>query len=125
MRADFRAPRWRKAELAPGRPFKVAIVGAGMSGIIAAHRLLQAGVEFEVFEKNDDVGGTWLRISTPIAESISPTPCTATPSPRRAIGRNFYSPQGVLLDDFQSCATSLGIPAEHPLRHRGRARRLR
>ena len=36
------------------------MVGAGASGLAAAHRLRQAGVEVVVFEKNADVGGTWL-----------------------------------------------------------------
>jgi 4-hydroxyacetophenone monooxygenase len=57
---DPKAPAWSKAELAPGRDLHVTIVGAGMSGLLAAHRLAQAGVPFTVYEKNDDVGGTWF-----------------------------------------------------------------
>ena len=57
---DLRAPSWRKEDLAPGRTFRVAVVGAGMSGLAAAHRLRQAGLDVVVLEKNDDVGGTWL-----------------------------------------------------------------
>jgi 4-hydroxyacetophenone monooxygenase len=55
---DPRAPSWRVDEVGP--PFRCAVVGAGASGLAAAHRLRQAGVEVTVFEKNDDVGGTWL-----------------------------------------------------------------
>ena len=40
--------------------FRCAVVGAGASGLAAAHRLRQAGIEVTVFEKNADVGGTWL-----------------------------------------------------------------
>ena len=40
--------------------FRCAVIGAGASGLAAAHRLRQAGVEVVVFEKNADVGGTWL-----------------------------------------------------------------
>lgn len=57
---DLREPRWNKAQLAPGRDFKVAIVGAGESGLVTALRLKQAGVPFVIYEKNADVGGTWL-----------------------------------------------------------------
>ncbi len=39
--------------------FKVAIIGAGMSGICAAIKLQEAGIPFVIFEKNDAVGGTW------------------------------------------------------------------
>lgn len=62
---DTGAPTWTAEELAPGREFRVAIVGAGMSGMVAAHRLRQAGVEVTVFEKNSDVGGTWLENAYP------------------------------------------------------------
>src|SRR5262245_28193783 len=34
---DRRAPDWRKDEVAPGVDFKVAVIGAGMSGLLAAH----------------------------------------------------------------------------------------
>jgi len=55
---DLRAPSWRLAQL--GGSFRCAVVGAGASGLAAAHRLRQAGVDVTVFEKNGDVGGTWL-----------------------------------------------------------------
>ena len=39
---------------------RVGIIGAGMSGICMAAKLLDAGIEsFTVFEKADEVGGTW------------------------------------------------------------------
>jgi cation diffusion facilitator CzcD-associated flavoprotein CzcO len=38
---------------------RVAIVGAGVSGIAAARTLDRAGIPFTVFEKAGDVGGTW------------------------------------------------------------------
>ncbi|MDV6012520.1 NAD(P)/FAD-dependent oxidoreductase [Haloechinothrix sp. LS1_15] len=38
----------------------VAIIGAGMSGLCMAIRLLQAGINrFVIYEKGSDVGGTW------------------------------------------------------------------
>ncbi|HVT42654.1 MAG TPA: NAD(P)/FAD-dependent oxidoreductase [Acidimicrobiales bacterium] len=55
---DPRHPTWHVDE-ATG-PFRCAVVGAGASGIAAAHRLRQAGVAVTAFEKNADVGGTWL-----------------------------------------------------------------
>ena len=62
---DHRAPGWHKGSLAPDVEFSVAIIGAGMSGILAALRLQQAGVPFVVLEKNDDVGGTWFENTYP------------------------------------------------------------
>ncbi len=55
---DPREPTWRLADI--GGSFRCAVIGAGASGLAAAHRLRQAGVEVAVFEKNADVGGTWL-----------------------------------------------------------------
>src|SRR6476661_4166283 len=42
------------------RSLKVAIIGAGMSGLCIAAKLQDAGIEtFTIFEKADEVGGTW------------------------------------------------------------------
>ena len=43
----------------------VLVIGAGMSGLLAAIRLQQAGYPFTVLEKNDGVGGTWWENSYP------------------------------------------------------------
>lgn len=39
--------------------YRVAIVGAGFSGLCMAARLTQAGVPYVIYEKQDDVGGVW------------------------------------------------------------------
>ena len=52
-------PAEKRAEL------KVAVIGAGLSGILAAIRLQEAGIPFVVFEKDREVGGTWFENSYP------------------------------------------------------------
>jgi 4-hydroxyacetophenone monooxygenase len=47
------------AESIPG-DFRVAIIGAGLSGLCMAIKLAAAGVNFVVLEKDVDMGGTWL-----------------------------------------------------------------
>ncbi|KAH8697928.1 hypothetical protein BGW36DRAFT_450673 [Talaromyces proteolyticus] len=46
------------------RPIRVVCIGAGYSGlmmsIIAKERMQHCGVDFRVYEKNTDLGGTWL-----------------------------------------------------------------
>ncbi|WIW89420.1 NAD(P)/FAD-dependent oxidoreductase [Sphingobium sp. V4] len=39
--------------------FHVLVIGAGMSGLLAAKRLREAGIPFTVIEKNGKPGGTW------------------------------------------------------------------
>src|ERR1051326_3320354 len=58
---DTRVPRWDSPKLKDAAAkMKVVIVGAGLSGLLSGIRLQQAGVPFEILEKNDDVGGTWF-----------------------------------------------------------------
>lgn len=48
-------------ESLPGRGgYSVSIVGAGASGICMGIALKQAGIPFTIYEKNDDLGGTWF-----------------------------------------------------------------
>jgi cation diffusion facilitator CzcD-associated flavoprotein CzcO len=44
---------------------RFAIIGAGMSGIMAAVKLKEAGLDFIVFEKAEKVGGTWRENTYP------------------------------------------------------------
>ncbi|MEU8089108.1 FAD-dependent oxidoreductase [Micromonospora sp. NPDC049101] len=57
---DPKAPDWRLDQVAPDRDARVVVIGAGLSGLLAAHRLTQAGVPVVVYEKNPDLGGTWF-----------------------------------------------------------------
>jgi 4-hydroxyacetophenone monooxygenase len=62
---DARDLDWSGVPAERRTAFQVAIIGAGMSGLLAAIRLEQAGVPYVVLEKNDGVGGTWLENSYP------------------------------------------------------------
>src|SRR6202030_3439548 len=42
-----------------GRKFRVVVAGAGVSGLFMAETLKGAGIDFTVYEKAGDVGGTW------------------------------------------------------------------
>jgi 4-hydroxyacetophenone monooxygenase len=51
-------PLTRPAGTADG--LSAIIIGCGEAGLLAALRLAEAGIPFQVLEKNDDLGGTWL-----------------------------------------------------------------
>ncbi|MEU6148270.1 NAD(P)/FAD-dependent oxidoreductase [Streptomyces sp. NPDC047081] len=53
--------------------FSVVIIGAGISGLVAAHHLSRLGVPFTILEKNHDVGGTWLENRYPGAGVDTPS----------------------------------------------------
>src|ERR687889_696392 len=44
----------------PSKLPRACVIGAGSSGIAAAKELQDAGIEFDVFEKSDRVGGNWV-----------------------------------------------------------------
>jgi 4-hydroxyacetophenone monooxygenase len=57
---DVRGLHWEKAVPAEVRGgTHVLVIGAGMSGLLAAIRLEEAGIPYTVIEKNPAVGGTW------------------------------------------------------------------
>lgn len=44
---------------------KVAVIGAGIAGISVALEAAEAGVSYEIFDRNPEVGGTWLTTTYP------------------------------------------------------------
>lgn len=103
---DPRAPQWRKD---PNVPFTVAIIGAGMSGILAGIRLKQAGVPFVILEKNHDVGGTWLENTYPGARVDVSNAFYSYSFAQKTDWPKHYSTQDVLLDYFRDVAGEYGI----------------
>ncbi|MFA5709174.1 flavin-containing monooxygenase [Mycolicibacterium sp.] len=85
----------RDAKLPDG--FKVVIVGAGMAGMAAALECAAAGIDYEIIDRNDDVGGTWYT-------TVYPGIGVDTPSAYYSLSRDInggwssYYPQG---DEYQ------------------------
>ena len=42
---------------------RIAVIGAGPGGLVAAKHALEAGFEVKVFEAQDDLGGQWYTMS--------------------------------------------------------------
>jgi len=88
--------------------FKVIIIGAGMSGILAAIRLQEAGIPWQIVEKNSDVGGTWLENTYPGCRVDSPNH-TYSYSFEPNDWPQHFSDQQTLLNYFRRVADTYGI----------------
>ncbi len=88
--------------------FRVLVIGAGMSGILAAIRLKEAGIAYLVVEKNPDVGGTWLENTYPGCRVDSPNH-TYSYSFEPNDWPQHFSDQKTLLGYFQRVAREYGI----------------
>ena len=106
---DLRSPKWTKDAIAPDTDFTVAIVGAGMSGICVAHRLDQAGVPYVIFEKNDDVGGTWFENVYPGCRVDVPNHLYSYSFAQTNHWPHFFSAQPTLLEYFRACAEEFNV----------------
>jgi 4-hydroxyacetophenone monooxygenase len=105
--ADLRAPSWRVEDY--GRTFSVGIIGAGMSGIAAAHRLRQAGCDVTILEKNADVGGTWLENDYPGCRVDIQSHFYSYSFAQVADWPQWHAQQPVLLDYFRECVDRFGL----------------
>jgi 4-hydroxyacetophenone monooxygenase len=88
--------------------YKVLVIGAGMSGLLSAKRLKDAGIPFEVVEKNADVGGTWYENTYPGCRVDSANHVYSY-SFRPKDWPQHFSPQPVLRSYFSETADAYGL----------------
>lgn len=54
----------KNAPMGQRRPLRIVCIGAGYSGLLMAiiveHKMKGHNVDFQVYEMNADLGGTWL-----------------------------------------------------------------
>jgi 4-hydroxyacetophenone monooxygenase len=106
---DRRAPAWHISDIAPDVDFRVAVIGAGMSGLLAAHRLRQAGLDVVIFEKSDDVGGTWHDNRYPGCRVDNPNHMYSYSFAQRHDWPFHFSTQPVLEQYFSDCCDAFGL----------------
>lgn len=105
---DERGVSWDDVPAAARAACFVVVIGAGMSGLLAAIRLEEAGIPYVVIEKNAGVGGTWFENAYPgcrvdVANhfySYSFAPHHDWPE--------FFSQRKELQAYFERCATDFG-----------------
>lgn len=89
--------------------FRVVIVGAGMSGLLAAIRLKQTGIPYIIVDKNPDVGGTWLENTYPGCRVDNPNHLYSYSFEPNYDWPQHYSTQDRLRAYFQRVADKYGI----------------
>jgi 4-hydroxyacetophenone monooxygenase len=99
----------RLRERAGNRGFHVAIVGAGMSGLLAAHHLSEAGVPFIIYEKNASVGGTWMKNTYPGCRVDVPNHLYSYSFAQEWTWSHHYSAQDELQAYFEWFADRFGL----------------
>jgi 4-hydroxyacetophenone monooxygenase len=101
-----------KGENIPARvkeKFCVLIIGAGMSGLLAAIRLDQAGIPYAIVDKNADVGGTWLENTYPGCRVDNPNHMYCYSFEPNHDWPHHYSTQDALLAYFRRVADKYGV----------------
>lgn len=89
--------------------FNVLVIGAGAGGLLAAMRLRQAGIQYQIVEKNSDIGGTWHENTYPGAAVDTPNHyyCYSF-EPNPSFSR-FYSKQAEIKAYLTHCARKHGV----------------
>ncbi|HTQ15169.1 MAG TPA: NAD(P)/FAD-dependent oxidoreductase [Rhizomicrobium sp.] len=103
---DVKRPEWGGV---PRGDMRVVVIGAGMSGLLSAIRLKQAGIAFEVIEKNPDVGGTWFENTYPGCRVDNPNHMYSFSFEPNHDWPYHYSTQDVLLAYFRRTADKHGL----------------
>jgi 4-hydroxyacetophenone monooxygenase len=107
---DSRAFRWdQPVTEEQKRNFKVLVIGAGMSGLLAAIRLEEAGIPYIVVEKNEAVGGTWFENSYPGCRVDSPNHFYSFSFEPNHGWPEFFSRRDELFAYFNRCVDKFGI----------------
>jgi len=88
---------------------EVLIIGAGMSGILAAIKLAERGIKFKIYEKNIDIGGTWFENKYPGSRVDIANHFYSYSFEENNLWSEHFSQQPELLDYFKKCFRNYNI----------------
>jgi 4-hydroxyacetophenone monooxygenase len=92
-----------------GKDFTALIIGAGMSGIGIASKLKNAGINFSIVEKNDQVGGVWYENTYPDCGVDTPNHYYSYSFNRNPEWSGYFSKRDELFQYFDNCADEFDI----------------
>lgn len=101
--------------ISPGAIKTVAVIGAGLSGLVSAVHLLRAGIDVTVLEREDTAGGAWKYNPQPAHDP--PFPSLRPPAPDLAKLEELQKGQ-LSLEEAQAEFTSPG-PVYENMKSRG------
>lgn len=100
---------WTKKRPDRAEDVRVAIIGAGPSGITAAIRMQHLGLNFTLFDSAEDFGGTWLHNTYPgCGVDIASHYFSFSYAPNPDWSR-YYAKQPEILDYLKKTAESAGL----------------
>jgi 4-hydroxyacetophenone monooxygenase len=106
---DAREVEWEGVGDEAKTRFRVLVIGAGMSGILAGIRLEEAGIPYTVIEKNEGVGGTWLENTYPGCRVDIANHFYCFSFEPNHDWSEFFSQQGELRAYLERCADRYGV----------------
>lgn len=106
---DARDVTWESIPAARRAALRVIVIGAGMSGLLAAIRLQHAGIPYVVLEKNENLAGTWFENSYPGCRVDVPNHFYCYSFEPNHDWPEFYSQRDDLCAYFERCADRYGV----------------
>lgn len=84
--------------------FRVVVVGAGMSGLVASWHLSRLGIDHTVLERQAQIGGVWVENTYPGCRLDTSNFCYSYSFAQQANWRHFFSPRDEVQQYFQGMA---------------------
>ena len=91
---------------------RIGIIGAGVSGMAAGLEMQRRGVPFTIFEKAEEVGGTWRENRYPGLTIDVPSPLYTFAGQRNPYWRNLLPAQAEILDYHRAVSVRTGLRSQ-------------
>ncbi|KAH0842471.1 hypothetical protein AYO21_10774 [Fonsecaea monophora] len=120
LNGDETAYKIRETPMGTRRKLKIIFMGMGCSGINFAHQLSQrmTDVELVIYEKNNDIGGTWLENRYPGCACDIPSVCYQYSWAKSPDWERYYSGSKQIYQYFRKIAEDYDVLKYARLNHK-------